>query len=444
MDITPTPTTIAHLLRRAAFGATPAEIDAGVAAGIAATVDRLLDFSVSPPDRQPAGLPDPAAQIDGKAEWQTDLLRRWWLDRMITSTTPALEKLAFVWHGHFATSVNKVGSDVLMWRQNVTLRRYGAGSFRALVQVMSRDAALLLWLDANANEAGAPNENFARELMELFCLGRNNGYTQADVREAARALTGWFVDDHYDWDGTYRFRFEREHHDDGLKTLLGRTGRWRGDDAVDIIVDHPGCPEFITRHLWRRYAGTEAAPAVLADLAGPFARDLDVRALLRRIFTHPAFYEPSVLHGLVSSPTEFVVRAMRGFGIVTGDLPDVVDWTWSMGQSLFAPPNVGGWRDGRAWTGAAASAARVNFAFEFGRLVADRAARGGRGSAGLFGLVGQSSRLTVELLRRLGAVEISPRTEAAIARVLGSRGSAGDRLTGAVTLALLSPEVQLL
>jgi uncharacterized protein (DUF1800 family) len=331
-----------------------------------------------------------------------------------------------------------------MWRQNATLRKYAAGSFRDLLHAVARDPALLIWLDAPDNTAEAPNENFARELMELFTLGRGRGYTEPDVKDAARAFTGWSVDDHEGGRGTYAFRYVADDHDAGVKTILWRQGRWSGNDVVDILFDRPECAEHIARRLWRRYTGRPPEPGVLTDLTDALGRTLDVSALLRRIFTHPAFYEPVELFALTSSPAEFVMRAMRAFALTSADLPDVLDYMEAMNQSLFAPPNVGGWGDHRYWTSSAASAARIDFAYAFGQSLAQRAGRGGHPAAPLLGLVQQPDRLAPQLFARCGVPDPSSTSLRAVYSYRSANQNVEQQLATAVALTLLSCEVQLL
>ena len=328
--------TVAHLLRRAGFGPTAAEVDAATAAGYDATVDALLDFSG--PDPADAAAPPTFTPVDTTAEW--------WLTRMATTAHPLREKLTLYWHGHFATSIAKVRRADLMYAQNQTFRSLGSGGFEALTQAVAKDPAMMIWLDTRADRAGHPNENFARELMELFTLGIGT-YTEADVREAARAFTGWPL--------------ERRQHDTGQKTFLGHTGNLTGEDIIHIVTTDQRGQAFVAARLWSHFAYpiTPSDP-VVRDLRSP-----DIAALLRAMFLHPQFVSPQARTGLVRQPIEWVVGSARALGVHPRRLTPVLT---ALGQVPFRPPNVAGWPQNGYWLSTATSLARFEFATALAKL----------------------------------------------------------------------------
>jgi uncharacterized protein (DUF1800 family) len=342
---------VGHLLRRAGFGPDGPSLEALAGLGYEDAVDRVLAELEGPPPEDPPAF-DPYAP--GR-------IQQAWLDRMVGGGRPFAERLAFVWHGHFATSDAKVQDPALLWAQYRMLRAKGAGTFRDLLGAVSRDVAMIRWLDGNSNRKGQPNENYARELQELFALGIGS-YTEQDVREVARAFTGW-GSRHHD------FAYDDTLHDHGTKTVHGRTGDLDGDDVLDAIVALPAC----RRHVARRLLGSfdRAAPRAEdeAELAAEFERTRgDVRAMLRWVFLSPAFRAPATRRTLVRAPVDFAVAGLRvaGFGSFPG-------WAVSslerMGQILFRPPSVKGWTTGRGWLGTNGVVERLRFA----RQVADAA-----------------------------------------------------------------------
>jgi len=368
---------IAHLYRRAGFGARPDELDAAVAAGYEATVDKLVDLSQA--DGAAAALPAPtftppvlAAQLPAddaarraaqQAEQRTNReegrkLDLWWMDRMVLSTTPLRERLTLFWHDHFATSIQKVKEPELMYRQNEIFRAQGAGNFEALAQSVAKDPAMLVWLDANENRKGKPNENFAREMMELFTLGIGN-YSEDDVKEGARAFTGWQYKR-----GTGQFTLTPAQHDSGTKTVFGQTGNFNGEDVIRMAVAQPASAPYIVAKLWSgfaRPAGVED-PGVRQLVPG-FARDLDVGNLLRAIFLHPEFVAPATRTGLIKQPVEYVVGTLRTLNLrvaaAGNNLPQTLD---ALGQQPFAPPSVGGWPQNGYWLTTSFALTRLRFA----------------------------------------------------------------------------------
>jgi uncharacterized protein (DUF1800 family) len=345
---------VAHLLRRATFGPTAEEVDAAEKAGYATTVDRLVNPDA--PDTAPAA---PALASFGK-DVQIQRLTEWWLDRMVASTNQYQEKLIFFWHGHWATNYEKVDSAQLMLMQQDVFRRLGLGDFAVFAKAMLRDAALILWLDGQRNTKKAPNENLARELMELFTLGIGN-YTEADIKGGARALTGWNANR-----GNGSSKLDMSRYDSGEKTILGQTGKFDADGFVDILMAQPACPKFLARRLWFRFASGADIPAdAEARMAGAFGANRDLKALTAALLKDPAF--PATRGQLVKQPIEWAVGAMRQLGIRPSSLTDadrkqLTDNLEDMDQLVFLPPSVGGWPHGGAWLTTASVQVRLRMA----------------------------------------------------------------------------------
>jgi len=345
----------AHLLRRAGFGGSAAEIQALTLLDPATAVTQVL---TPPSGGLPAGPPSVGTSTNGYQVW-LDMVH-WWIDRMRTSTAPAAEKLALFWHDHFATSMNKVNDPVDIFHQNQIFRANGLGSFRALTHAVAIDPAMILWLDNDPNTAGAPNENFARELMELFTLGVDQ-YTQDDVVASARAWTGHGVDSTGEV-----YQFHPENHDSGMKTFFGITQNWDGPQIVDEILQGAKAPiaaRFIANKVWSWFAYPNPPSTVIDTVTAAFlaSSDLNITALLTSIFNQPEFYSPAAKQGLLRTPTEFIVAALRATGIAAADAnPEW--WMDGMGQTLFYPPNVAGWHQNSYWISSAAVWARAGFA----------------------------------------------------------------------------------
>ena len=348
----------AHLHRRAAFGATYAEIARDVAEGPRAAVDRLL-AGESRLDGVPDGFDELADMLAAGAvqSRQIERLKAWWLFRILHGPDPLTEKLALMWHNHFATSHAKVANVLAMHAQNETFRRLGRRPFGELLGAMMRDPALLDWLDANTNRKGRPNENLARELMELFTLGVGN-YTERDVQESARALTGWTA-------RRGRFLIDDRYHDDGAKTILGRTGRWNGEDVTDILLDQPVAAHRLAFRLCDEFLGNASDDADIVELAvGLRERKLDVGWGVETILRSERFFDRDVVEGRVRGPVDFVVGAVRALGRISPRPSTILlaEWVRRLGQDLFLPPNVGGWNGGAEWLGTRNIIGRANVA----------------------------------------------------------------------------------
>lgn len=342
----------AHLLRRAGFGAAPPEIERAVKAGPAASVQGLF---VEAPEQE-AEFQETFARINGAFVDFVDpaQLQAWWCYRMLRTRVPLREKLTLFWHGHFATNVAKVGDTYLMHRQCETLRACAWSPFSRLLSAIWQDPALLVYLDADSNTRENPNENFARELLELFTLGVGH-YTEQDVREAARALTG------LGRDGA-RFVVQAAAHDRGHKEFLGRYGRFDASDIVTILAQHPALPAFLARKLLVFFACPTPPAEVVAEAATLFARTgLDVRQFLHTLFLSKFFYGRACRRTRIASPAELVIGTCRSLGLtlpaqeLRGHLAD-------MGQELYAPPSVKGWDGETRWITSSTWAARTAFA----------------------------------------------------------------------------------
>jgi uncharacterized protein (DUF1800 family) len=354
----------AHLYRRAAFGPSRADLLEADRLGLQGTLDLLLGGRPRAEELKET-LTDvgriAAARDDGGTQ-----LRGWWLYCMLHGGHPLREKMTLFWHNHFATSIAKVRNPDLMFRQNCLLREHALGKFGPFLQAISKDPAMIVWLDNNSNVKGKPNENYAREVMELFSLGVGN-YTETDIRQAARAFTGW----HTDRKG---FAFQAKLHDDGPKTVLSQTGNWNGDDVVRIILGQEAVARFLVRKLYRFLISENSEPAdrFLEPLADAFRKsDYDVTALVRTILSSRHFYSEHAFRQRVKSPVEYVLGAVqavyRRYGETEADyrpLPQqaLVGWLEAMGQPLFAPPNVKGWPGGRTWLNTSTVLERDNFA----------------------------------------------------------------------------------
>ncbi len=345
---------IPHLLRRAGFGGSPEEIAAYAQLGFAAAVDRLVDYEAVPNDALEAEVARLEAELDLT---KLPSIQTIWLTRMLRTARPLEEKMTLFWHDHFATGNSKVGRPQAMYDQNNLFRANALGNFRTLLQGVSRDPAMLRWLDSNANRKASPNENYARELMELFTMGEGN-YTEQDVREAARAFTGWFVNRQ---EG-FVYAFNQNQHDNGSKTVLGRTGNWDGDDIIDILLEQPATAQFMATKLFTFFVHDHPSPTTINRLADTFrGSGYQVRELVRAILRSPEFSSDDAYRAVVKSPAEYVIGAMKTLGIAeVGSAP--LGLLNRMGMTLFNPPNVGGWDWGPAWINTATLLERLNAA----------------------------------------------------------------------------------
>ena len=285
---------------------------------------------------------------------------------MMRTPRPLLEKATLFWHGHFATSAEKVQDAEAMYHQNRTLRRYALSDFSALVHEISRDPAMLIYLDSVTNRKSHPNENYAREVMELFCLGEG-AYSEKDVQQLARCFTGWEI-------RRGRFRFNRYQHDDGTKVILGKSGSFPNAEAVDVVLDQPAAPRFIVSKLFRFFVCDEPEPS--AELIEPLARELrehdwNIGHVIQRILGSNLFFSPHAVGRKVRSPVDMMVGLMRALEGSTNASQLAQDLA-ELGQGLFYPPSVKGWDGGRTWINSSTLLGRANV---IGRLVRDEKTR---------------------------------------------------------------------
>jgi uncharacterized protein (DUF1800 family) len=334
--------TEAHVRRlfwRAGFGATPEEATRFAQAGMEATLRFVLRGDGGPELEGPPPVYD-GQPLDPVNEWGHDVL--WWLDRMVRTRRPLVEKMTLFWHDHFATA----GQDTpLMLRQNRMLRKHALGSFRTLLRDVTRDHAMQLFLSLAGSTKWAPNENYARELMELFTLG--SGYTENDIREAARALTGFEA--RWTDDGFKGIRYRRDWHDTGRKKILGKRGNFDWKDVCDIVCDHKRHAPFMVEKLWGFFATEPLDSKTKKSLVRTYTRGkLRIEPVVAEILAHPALYARLDRPDMVKSPVVFVAGSLRATG--AGVKRSV--WIWlldQMGQRLFEPPSVAGWDWGPAW-----------------------------------------------------------------------------------------------
>ena len=339
----------AHLLRRAGFGGTADEIDALAGSSAAAAVDSLLHPAVA--EEAFADYPDPALLYDVKTRNAT--AQNWFLDRLLRTKHPLVEKMVLFWHGHFATSQQKVPANLMVGQIDL-FRAYALGNFRNLLLAVSKDPAMLVWLDNRFNNKAHPNENYAREVMELFALGLGN-YTEDDVKNGARAFTGWTLDK------TQNFVYLPARHDDGEKTFLGRTGNFSGEDAIDIIVQQPAHSRFITRKLLEFFVYSDPEPELVEALAQHYSLSgFDIAKTVGTILRSNVFYSSRAYRALPKSPIEFVIGLQR-FMDVRALPKDTIYWLQRMGQVPLEPPSVKGWDGGPAWINTATLLARFNY-----------------------------------------------------------------------------------
>ena len=392
----------AHLLERVGFGGTPTEIQALAALTPLQAVGRMLDYdpdAISLPPFEHSGVHDPSlepfppsrpattelARKNGEAlgvkvkpagnrrlqpvvnrffYWlrasmlETNRLAYWWAERMLNNPYPLQEKLALFWHGHFATNENKVRDYRKMLQQLELFHQHGHGNFRDLLIGVAQGPAMLAFLDAGVNVKGSPNENFAREIMELFTMGPGN-YSEEDIREAARAFTGW----------NFRgldFVINADQHDSGEKTFLGQTANFDGIAIIDRILEQPVTAEFIAAKLYRYFVREELSPELQAQLGNVLReQNYALKPLLKTIFLSRDFYSPESVGAHIKSPVELVVSTYKKLALkeIPG-VPDFNETTASFGQQLFQPPTVAGWAQGRSWITPGLLLSRGNFVYE--------------------------------------------------------------------------------
>jgi uncharacterized protein (DUF1800 family) len=365
---------VGHLHRRAGFGATFTELQQGVELGPERAIAAVLAGGPSQDEFERESAQRLAAITQAN---NGPLASAWWLYRMLYTPQPLREKLTLFWHDHFATSNRKVRNAGQMLGQYERMRRHALGSFRTLLTEMSEDPAMLVWLDTVQSKRAAPNENYARELMELFSLGihdasrpERRNYTEQDIREAARAFTGWRVE-------AGRAVFHPADHDDTEKNVLGQRGRWRGADVVRICLEQPSASYFITAKLFRFLVSETipATPALLEPLATAFQQsDYDFGTLVRRVLHSNLFFSPHAYRTQVKAPVDFALGIVRALEGRVGTVP-LVQALEGLGQRLFYPPSVAGWDGGQAWLNGQTLLFRQNLALALTSTQDDRFGR---------------------------------------------------------------------
>ena len=445
---------IAHLMRRAGFGATRQEMEAYDAKGYEDTVEELLgrgDSQTVPDDLIRRHHPEQSCMIHKSAPGT------YWLYRMIFTDRPLQEKMALFWHCVFATGYPKINQGKVLMDQVRMLRHYGMGSFRTLLVELSRDPAMIFWLDNQDNHNGAINENFGRELLELFSMGVGN-YTEDDIKECARAFTGWTVANREYMEVRVRrdsiwpygriawhFEYRPEDHDDGEKTFLGETGRFNGEDIIEIICRQRATARFISRHLYHFFVADEPPvpswpykpprdPEAIERLSEAYLEsEYDIKHVLRVLFNSDFFKSEDCWYEKVKSPVELVAGALRQTGEIQEPWREVHDrfmQTVWMGQELINPPSVEGWHQGTEWIDTGTLVERINFSTEqFGDLHKPGVKAIVRGIIANLGDAASPERVVDVCAEHMGVGSVSQQTRTALA---GFAAKDGDLLLGTV------------
>ncbi|MGN6580526.1 MAG: DUF1800 domain-containing protein [Bordetella sp.] len=358
------------LLDRTGFAPDPRETAQYVGLTRAQAVDRLLattrkvavtplpawfDEPIPTPRERKAWTPDEkkAAQMTRNRRYRE--ARVWWVTEMLHTPSPLTERMTLFWHNHFVSGQDKVPWPQTMLAQNLLLRRDALGNFGAMLHDVAKDPAMLQYLDGASNRKGHPNENFAREVMELFTLGEGH-YTQKDVTEAARAYTGWGLN------GQAQFVWRPRMHDNGDKTVFGKTGNFDGDQMLDLLLARPETARLVTAKLWREFISDTPDPRQVAAMADAFrSHNYDIRTVLHALFLSKAFWQQEHKGSLTRSPVDFVIGTVRAFDIGYGSPLPLVAALNQLGQNLYAPPDVKGWRGGQTWINSATLLARDRF-----------------------------------------------------------------------------------
>ena len=366
-----TPTDARHLLNRTGFAAGAAEINqfsgltrhaaavkivAGSKESAATPVPKWVSEPIIPASKY-RDMTREAREEERKLNVERAIdLREWWFREMLATSSPLTEKMTLFWHNHFATSQQKVRHSTLMFRQNALLRQFALGNFGTMLHQVARDPAMLIYLDNANSRKEQPNENFAREVMELFTLGEGN-YSEQDIKEMARAFTGWSIDRE-----NGEFMFRRAQHDAGEKIIFMQNGNFDGDQALDLILKRPETAIFITRKLWREFVSPVPDEKEVARLGNLYQTSgYNTGKLMQAMLTSDAFYAVENRASLIKSPVEFVVGTMKLFDIETANMRPFLFATAQLGQNLFQPPNVRGWPGGEYWINSATLLGRKQF-----------------------------------------------------------------------------------
>lgn len=428
------PADIAHLLRRTEFVARPARVSQLSALSLADAVNDVLDLS---PNANPTVPPELAVENTSDNWGQALACVHWWLDMMVSRPRPLQEKMTLFWHGHFVSERDVVGRNDQMMAQNQLFRSMAVGDFRLLTHAMALQPAMLIYLSNGVNVKGTPNENFARELYELFTLGVGN-YTQDDVAATARAWTGH----NYDWN-TRQYVFRSDKHDYGDKTIFGTTRNWDGPETIDEVLLHNAgkrliAAKFIARKLWEYFAHPNPPQNVVDDLGNVFvASNLSVLELLRALFNRPEFYSAEAKQGLVRTPVEWVVAVLAQTGLSAATVK-VFDYSLAMGQRLFDPPNVAGWGSNSYWLTTSAVSGRANLAKRVAGLV--------RANGTFDNLINVSVGAAVDQIAAYLGITLAPATRQALvdahqAERTAANGSNSRAITNLLVMELLTAEM---
>jgi uncharacterized protein (DUF1800 family) len=350
---------VAHLLRRAGFGGTTSELDRYAAMGTTKATDALINYPAVSNAALESQLPaiDPAVARGGAT---IAAIQGWWLQRMAQTARPLEEKMTLFWHGLLTSGLDKAG-PAQMFTQNQLYRKMALGNFDDLLKAVSKDPAMMVYLDTETNRKGKPNENYARELMELFTTGIGH-YSENDVQESARAFTGWTLR------GSKQLRYATDSvfvarlHDDGMKTFMGKSGNFTGDDIVEMLVSLRATAERLSTRLFTFFAYSNPEATIVQHLADVFQKSrYNVGAVVREIFTMDAFYSDKAYRALVKSPAELVAQALKAIGADARGYTQAATAMAPMGQVLFYPPNVAGWPAGTSWINSSTLLSRINF-----------------------------------------------------------------------------------
>ena len=417
---------MAHLMRRAGFSARREELEKHVDHGYEATVEWLLN------PQEDNGVDQDIVDryyIDIDDRRNADPTNAWWLYRMINTANPLEEKMSLFWHGLFATAYEKIQNGRAVATQIDLFHQHCLGDFRTILVKLSRDPAMIIWLDNDTNHKGTPNENYGRELLELFSMGVGN-YSEDDVKECARAFSGWTVANfnaRYPW-GPYPMDFEYrpDDHDDGEKTFLGEQGRFNGEDIIDIIVRQPATGRFVADRLYNFFVSDDPAPTdAIETLSNAYFKfNYDIRSVMRVLLNSDFF--KNAIYAKVRSPAEVVASVLRLVGDFQEPRPGLLETTYEskyMGQELLNPPTVEGWHTGREWIDSGSLVGRVNFSADQVGVISRPGVRDI-----IDRLASQGPSMTPEelvdgCLDLIGPLEVEEKTRTSL---LGKASAAGD------------------
>lgn len=398
--MTTTASDVAHLLRRAGFGGTASQIAALAPLDLPQIVDQLLnDAGLAQPAR-PAVVAN--MSIPDWERWRG--LGNWWFDYMAAASVPLVEKTLLFWHGHITAAYEKVADTEAMWKMHAVQRANALGNIRVMAQACALEPAMLRYLDNADSVASSPNQNFARELLELFLLGVGN-YDETDVESCARAWTGYNLDD-----DTNLYVYRAAEHDNGQKAFMGVTKNWSGPEIIDFLFTDPTQRAKVARYfaakLWSFFAHPNPPATVVTDLANVLmGANFEMKPLLRALLLRPEFYLPAAKQGLVRSPIEFFVGIMKASGLRSGDAQPM-QFSDGFGQEPFNPPNVSGWRQNKYWLSSGAAGQKASWAQDLHWRLHEQ----GR-----------------DIFRDLGALPVAQAVDTALARVGVTEPSAGSR-----------------